>query len=137
MHVLRLPDLPMINGVTFTTLWPTVERDPDKVLSTIKVLIRGTHFFKTKKKETLEIIKQHVAPRLGLKDAQAMEASYERATKRLESKPYPRLEAIANAYRIAELIYPEAKDINPLSLWNLHFVRKIEADGFFKELYGS
>ena len=78
-----------------------------------------------------------MASRLGLNDAQAIENAYARTAKRLEAKPYPRLEAIANAYRIAELTYPEAKEINPLALWNLHFVRQFEADGLFRELYGS
>jgi len=137
LHVLQLKELPMVNGVTLTTLWPAVEKDTDRVLRTLEVLIRGTHFYKTEKEKTIEIIKRHVASRLGLDDAQDIENAYTRTAKRLEAKPYPRLQSIANAYRIAEIIYPEAREINPLALWNLHFVRQLEADGLFRELYGS
>ncbi|MCH8055886.1 MAG: hypothetical protein IH857_07025 [Deltaproteobacteria bacterium] len=52
----------------------------------------------------------------------------------LKVKPYPSLEAIANTYEIATLEYPAAKGLNPLTLWDLHWVKEFDDEGFIDNL---
>jgi hypothetical protein len=52
----------------------------------------------------------------------------------LKIRPYPKPQAIANTYEIATLEYPEAKGLNPLSLWDLHWVKELDDAGFIDEL---
>ena len=50
-------------------------------------------------------------------------------------KPYPELPAVANAYELACIQHPETRDISPLSLWNLHYLRELDDSGFIDRLY--
>jgi len=55
----------------------------------------------------------------------------------LKLKPYPTPQAIANTYEIATLEYPEAKGLNPLCLWDLHWVKELDDSGFIDRLVDS
>jgi hypothetical protein len=48
----------------------------------------------------------------------------------IKLKPYPTPEAVANTYEIATLEYLGAKGINPLTLWDLHWVKELDDEGF-------
>ncbi|HEY2922592.1 MAG TPA: hypothetical protein VGK77_26735 [Candidatus Binatia bacterium] len=52
----------------------------------------------------------------------------------LKIRPYPTPQAIANTYEIATIEYPDAKGLNPLSLWDLHWVKELDDDGFINQL---
>src|SRR5439155_1385708 len=54
---------------------------------------------------------------------------------RMPRKPYPELPAVANAYELACIQHPETRDISPLSLWNLHYLRELDDSGFIDRLY--
>ena len=54
---------------------------------------------------------------------------------RMPRKPYPELAAIDNAYQLACLQNPETKDISPLSLWDMHYLRDFDDSGFIDSLY--
>jgi hypothetical protein len=52
----------------------------------------------------------------------------------LKLKPYPTPLAVANTYEIATLEYPHASGINPLALWDLHWVKELDDQGFIDRL---
>jgi hypothetical protein len=52
-------------------------------------------------------------------------------------KPYPPLPAVANAYELACLQYPVARQVSPLALWDLHYLRALDDAGFIDALYGA
>ena len=52
----------------------------------------------------------------------------------LKVHPYPTPQAIANTYEIATIEYPAAKGLNPLSLWDLHWLKELDAAGFIDDL---
>ena len=52
----------------------------------------------------------------------------------LKIRPYPTAQAIANTCEIAVIEYPNAKALNPLSLWDLHWVKDLDEGGFIDEL---
>ena len=55
----------------------------------------------------------------------------------LKIRPYPTPQAIANTYEIATIEYPNAKGLNPLSLWDLHWVKELDDDGFIDQIANS
>jgi hypothetical protein len=88
------------------------------------------------KEKTMEILGGQVAERLGIRDDEHLENYYLRLLRILEPRLCPKMDSLYNAYRIAEIVYPELKETgNPIKLWDLHYVRKLEAEGFFDELY--
>jgi hypothetical protein len=55
----------------------------------------------------------------------------------LEPRLYPAMDAITNVYQEALRQDPDAARINPLALWNLHYIRQIDDSGFVDALYGT
>ena len=53
--------------------------------------------------------------------------------KLLQLKPYPTPHAIANTFEIATEEFGAA-DINPLTLWDLHWVKELDDNGFIDSL---
>jgi hypothetical protein len=53
----------------------------------------------------------------------------------LEPKLYPKMQAIANVYEEAIRRDKDAKKINPMALWDLHHLRRLDDMGFVDNLY--
>jgi len=136
LHTKLLPSFPMVNSITLTSLMPYVEENPEFYLRMTKALAMGIAFIHKEKEKTLEILGGRVAERLGIADDQQLESYHNKMLKILEPRLYPRYDSLYNAYRIAEIVYPDLKEKgNPVKLWDLHFLRRLEVQGFFDELY--
>jgi ABC-type nitrate/sulfonate/bicarbonate transport system substrate-binding protein len=134
-RIMELPTMPMIEGVTLTTTTTYVENHEDEARSLIRALVDAIHFFKTKKAETLAIIKKHCTELLRIQNDEEWECFYETQAASLEPKPYPSLEAIRNVFALALKRDPEIAEFNPLALWDLHHLREIDDSGYINRLY--
>jgi len=136
LRVHRLAPMPMVHSITFTSTWPRLNQKDDFSERIMKVLVDSTHFFKTKKEETLELMKNPIGSmRPG--QAERLATSYEEHAAEYETKPYPRAEAIVNVHKLACMVYPEAKTVNPLELWDTQTLRAIHSTGYVDNLYGG
>jgi ABC-type sulfate/molybdate transport systems ATPase subunit len=108
----------------------------DEARSLIMAMIDGIHFFKTKKSDTLAIIKKHCTELLRIQDDEEWNCFYDAQAASLEAKPYPTLEAIQNVFALALKRDLEIKNFNPLALWDLHYLREIDDSGYINRLYG-
>jgi ABC-type nitrate/sulfonate/bicarbonate transport system substrate-binding protein len=135
LKVHRLPPMPMVHSITYTSTLPRVHQD-DLADRMMKVLVDATHFFKTRKEESIEILKNPVGtPRPG--QIENVVAHYEETASEYETKPYPRAEAILNVHKLACMVYPEAKTVNPLELWDTYTLRRMHQTGYVDNLYGG
>jgi ABC-type nitrate/sulfonate/bicarbonate transport system substrate-binding protein len=127
--VLQLPRLPMINGPTLTTTVTALNKYDCFGERLVRAQVLGIHYARTHKEETEKLLE-------GLKqrEPEARSVSYNSVAK-LSAKPYPDLQAIANAYRLCCMKAPEAKEQSPLALWDLHFLRQLDNSGFIDGLY--
>ena len=128
-HVLQLPRLPMINGPTLTTTVTALNKYDRFGERLVLAQVLGIHFGRTRKQETEQILE-------GLKkrEPEARGVSYNSVAK-LAIKPYPDIQAVANAYRLCCMKAPEAKELSPMSMWDLHFLRQLDNSGFIDRLY--
>ena len=128
-HVMPLGDLPMINGPTITSSVRTLQSRAGLGDRLVKAQILGVHFARTHRQETEEILK-------GL-SARVREVGAPRynSVARIPVKPYPEPDAVLNAYELCCLTYPEAKEVSPVALWDLHYLRELDDSGFIDELY--
>lgn len=124
-HVLQLPRLPMINGPTLTTTVTALNKYDRFGERLVLAQVLGIHFGRTRKAETEKILE-------GLKkrEPEARGVSYNNVAK-LAIKPYPDIQAV----RLCCLKAPEAKDLSPMSMWDLHFLRQLDNSGFIDRLY--
>ena len=129
--VLQLPRLPMINGPTLTTTVTALNKYDRFGERLVLAQVLGIHYARTHREETEKLLE-------GLKqrEPEARGVSYNSVAKLL-AKPYPDHQAVANAYRLCCMKAPEAKEISPLALWDLHFLRQLDNSGFINQLYES
>ena len=55
----------------------------------------------------------------------------------LEKKPYPSLAAIQYVFELAKGQAPDAGLVNPLSLWDMHYLRQLDDSGFIERLHSQ
>jgi ABC-type nitrate/sulfonate/bicarbonate transport system substrate-binding protein len=134
-RVMEVPSMAMIEGVTLTTTTTYVKNHEDEMRSLILAMIDATHFFKTRKAETMAIIKKECSQLLKMQTDEEWDCFYENQTASLEAKPYPNLDAIQNVFALALKRDPEIKGFNPLNLWDLHYVKEIDDSGYIRRLY--
>ena len=80
--------------------------------------------------------RRHVCLGVASSDPDGVQLQLEHAAE-YETKPYPRAEAILNVHKLACMVYPEAKTVNPLELWDTQTLRNMFASGYVDELYGG
>jgi len=133
--IVEVAPMAMIEGVTLTTTTTYVKNHEEECRALIMAMIDGTHFFKTNKAGTLNIVKEHCSELLKMRSDEEWDCFYENQVESLESAPYPSLEAIQNVFALAVKRDPEIKEYNPLALWDLHYVKEIDDSGYVRRLY--
>jgi ABC-type nitrate/sulfonate/bicarbonate transport system substrate-binding protein len=106
-RILELPTMPMIEGLTLTTTTTYVSRHEDEVRSLIMALADAVHFFKTRRKETLNIVRQHCSELLKMNTDEEWACFYDTHVASLEPNLYPSIEAIQNVFALAVKRDPE------------------------------
>jgi ABC-type nitrate/sulfonate/bicarbonate transport system substrate-binding protein len=134
LKIIDLEPLPMIHFTTLSTSQKFVQSHPDVVERFIKGLLEGIAFFKKEPEKAKKIIKERHTSE-GQMDDEMVAVVYSELARALEPKLYPTMPAIHNVYQEAMRQDAEAKTINPLSLWDLHFVKKLDDSGFVDALY--
>lgn len=135
LKAIDVEPLPMIQFTTVSSSLGFVEKHPDIVERFLKGLIEGIHFFKTKPEQSIRIIQERCTKQGQMNTEQAT-VTYQSLAGILEPKLYPKMQAIANVYEEAIRQDKDAKKINPMELWNLHHLRRLDDTGFADGLYG-
>ncbi|HXP95006.1 MAG TPA: ABC transporter substrate-binding protein [Candidatus Binatia bacterium] len=134
LKTIELRTFPMIYFTTVSTSLRFAEKHPDIVERFLKGMIEGIHFFKTQPERTARIIKERY-DKLGTLDDDVVRATQATLADALEPKLIPSMAAIANVYEEGVRQDKEAKRVNPLALWDMHFIRQIDDSGFIENLY--
>jgi len=128
-HILPLERLPMINGPTITTTMDGLKRKDRIGERLVKALLLGIHYARANRTETEQILEK-----LKKRVPQAASVSYNSVAKLL-AKPYPDMQAIANAYELCCMKAPEARELSPIAMWDIHYLRDLDNSGFIDGLY--
>ncbi len=128
-HVLRLDALPMVTGPTITTSITALSRKDRLGERLVKAMIQTIHFAKTQQGKAQEILG---APSLAFPEGGR--AGRAASIARLPMKPYPDNAAIMNAYELCAMQYPVTKQVSPMALWDMHYLRELDYSGWIDEL---
>ena len=128
-HVTELGLLPMINGPTLTTSIDRLHKGDQFGERLVKATVLGIHWAHTHREETEMILEdlRRRQPDLGNVRYQGIE--------RMPAKPYPNPDGITNAYELCIMKDPVCKEVSPLALWDLHYLRELDDSGFIDDLY--
>ncbi len=134
LKVIPVNPLPMVWFTTLSSGRNFVDRNPDVVERFLKGTCQGIAYFKTHRQESIKIIQDRYTQE-GKLDLEAATQLWESISKILSPKPYASFEAIGNVYELARRKDPAAARIEPMSLWDYHYLRKIDDSGFIDGLY--
>jgi hypothetical protein len=124
LNVIPIPPLPMIYFTTISTGTAFAEKHPGIVERFLKGAAEGIRFFKTQKEKTTGILRARLDDEE--REPELVAALYDDLAPLLAEDLYPTLPAIKNVFELALHDHPECAKINPLSLWNLHYLRALE-----------
>jgi ABC-type nitrate/sulfonate/bicarbonate transport system substrate-binding protein len=136
LKVIDIEPLPMIQFTTVSSSLGFVEKHPDIVERFLKGLMEGIHFFRTEREKAINII-QEKGNKRGAMNLEQATITWQSLARILEPKLYPKMQAIANVYEEAIRQDKDAKKINPMELWDLHHIRRIDDMGFVDSLNGK
>src|SRR3989338_3282640 len=134
LKVIDVDFLPMVWFTTASSGLSFVEKHPDIVERFLKGTLEWIAYFKTHRKEAIKIIETRYKVKGDL-DNEATAHLYNELAKILSPKLYPTVQAVSNVYELGKELDKDAEKVDPLSLWDFHFLRKIDDSGFIDNLY--
>ena len=133
LKVLPVADLPVVAHYAQACLSKFASEKADLLRDYIKAVIHAVCLMILRKDEALEIVAQEPMRRMKITDRHELERRFNSIVKLLQLKPYPTPHAIANTFEIATEEFGAA-GINPLTLWDLHWVKELDDNGFIDNL---
>ena len=133
LKVLPVADLPVVAHYAQACLSKFAREKADLLRDYTKAVIHAVCLMILRKDEALEIVAQEPMRRMKISDRHELERRFDSIVRLLQLKPYPTPHAIANTFEIATEEFGAA-DINPLTLWDLHWVKELDDNGFIDSL---
>lgn len=134
LKVIDVEFLPMVWFTTVSSGLPFVEKHPDIVDRFLRGIVEGIAFFKTRRNESVKIIQTKFKADGDL-DQETATHIYEDLARILQAKPYATVKAISNVYELAKRQDKAAEKVEPMELWDFHYLRRIDDSGFIDKLY--
>ena len=134
LKILAVPDIPIVGHYAQACLAKFAAENSPLLKDYMRSVIHALCLMILRRGEALKIVTDEPMKRMKIESTEEMERQFDSIVKWLKPRPYPTPRAIANSYEIATLEYPDAKGLNPLSLWDLHWVRELDDEGFIDAL---
>src|ERR1051325_5781052 len=125
MRTIMLPLLPMIVFTTVSSTGTFVRETAPLVRRFLKGLAAGIRYFKANRRRSMEILSATLPKERGGGDKEMIAYYYQDLTETISSTLFPTMDAIYNVYAEACRYNAAAKRVNPLELWDLHFLRQL------------
>jgi hypothetical protein len=134
LRVLPVAEIPIVGQYAQACLSEFAREKSALLREYVKAVIHAICFVTFRREEALKIVSGEPMKRMKIQDIMELERQFDSIVKGLKIKPYPTPQAIANTYEIATMEYPAAKGLNPLTLWDLRWVRELDDEGFIDGL---
>ena len=108
-----------------------VRENPRTVKNFLKGFIEGVRYAATHKDETKKIITKY----LKTTDPEIVEATYQSFLQVTDQSAYPNMEGMRNAMEEVAQRVPAVRSKKPEEFVNTRFLKELEKEGFFKQLY--
>jgi NitT/TauT family transport system substrate-binding protein len=119
-------------GSTFATRRSLIKKYPNLVLRTMRAIVRGVHFFKTRREDTMKIL----AKFLGTNDREALMESWNYGDE-MPAKPYPVETAVQAVINHAAEGDPKFAQHRPAEFMDTGPLSELDKSGFIDRLYAG
>ena len=131
--LVNLSDLKVeYQGSSLTTRRSFIKENPNLALRAVRAMVRGIHFFKTRKEETFRIL----AKFFGTKDREALEEAWNYASD-VPTKPYASETAVQAVINHLTEINPRFAQRKPAEFIDAGPLSELDRGGFIDRLYGT
>lgn len=134
LHTLEVPEIPIVGHYAQACLAGFARDNPALLKNYVKAVVHAVCLMLFRRDEALEIVAGEPMQRMKIADRDELERQFDAITLYLKPRLYPTPQAIANTYEIATVEYPGAAGLNPLSLWDLRWVKELDDEGFIDDL---
>jgi hypothetical protein len=134
LKVINVPELPIVGHYAQACLAEFARTNPALIGDYLKAVVHAVCLMICRRDEALAIARGEPMKRMKIDDPKELERQIDAMARSLKPKPYPTPAAVANTYEIATVEYPEATGLNPLALWDLHWVKELDDSGFIDRL---
>jgi NitT/TauT family transport system substrate-binding protein len=110
-----------------------IQQRPQAVENMVKAVAESVHFFKTRKKETIDVMSKYTR---GQKP-DVLEGSWIAYKDLLVEDTYPTLEGLNDTLAVQANWDPKAAGVKAENFVDLRFVDKLKKSGFLEKLYGG
>ncbi len=130
VKVLDVKEVPLITAMLMTTR-SLIKKDEETVRRFMKGYLAAIHFYLTRRKESIAIIRKYFSGR----DPETLEGMYETFAAQLKPLPAPDREATQALIDAVSVINPKSKEISPPDLFEPRFLEELRDNGFLDDLY--
>lgn len=133
LKFLRVPDLAVVSHYAQACTAEFARKKSAVLRNYVKAVVHGICWMKHRRQEAMKIVMGEPAQRMKISNVHEMEKHFDAIVGKLQIKPYPTPQALAATYEIACDEYG-AQGLNPLALWDLHWVKELDDEGFIDRL---
>jgi hypothetical protein len=137
LKLLPVPNIPIVGHYAQACLAEFAGRNSALLADYVRAAIHAVCLMIYRRDDALAIVASEPMKRMRIESREELERQFDSIVKSLKPRPYPTPQAIANTYEMAVIDYPNAKGLNPLSLWDLHWVKQLDDEGFIDDLIAN
>jgi hypothetical protein len=134
LHEVRTPAVEVVGQFAQVCLTSFAATHDDVMSRYVKTVIHALALMKLQRSAAVDIAAGEPMRRMKITEHAELERAFDAIVKPLQIKPYPTPRAVANSYEIALAEYPGGEGLNPLALWDIHWVKQADDAGFIDDL---
>lgn len=129
LKILPVPELEVISHYAQGCTAEFARRNSGALKSYLKSVVHAISWMKYRRAEALQVASGEPMRRMEISNGAEMARHFDAIVSKLQVKPFPTLAAIAATYEIACEEFA-AQGVNPLTLWDLHWLKELDDEGF-------
>ncbi|HEX9454393.1 MAG TPA: hypothetical protein VGA27_08535 [Candidatus Binatia bacterium] len=134
LKVLAVPDIPIVGHFAQACLAEFARKNSPVMCAYVQSVLHALVWLTRGPGEALAALAPELKVCMELDDDGELKRRFDAVVSGLKIRPYPTPQAIANTFEIAVIEYPDANGLNPLTLWDLHWVKQLDDVGFIDGL---
>ena len=134
LKILPVPEIPIVGHFAQACLAEFARRNGASMRAYVKALLHALSWLTARPVDALATLSAQLQGAMQVDDDAELKRRFDSVATGLKIRPYPTLQAIANSYEIATIEFPGAQGLNPLALWDLHWVKDLDDGGFIDAL---
>ena len=134
LKILPVPAIPIVGHFAQACLAEFSRNNAEAMRAYVKSVLHALVWLTLRPDEAFAALAAELKTAMELSNPAELRGRFDSVVSGLKVRPYPNPQAIANTYEIATIEFPQAAGLNPLSLWDLHWVKDLDDAGFIDNL---